>query len=250
MRHPDSTLAEDFDWALFPQETEVPPLKRWLHRLEVASVVVLTWLLYEPLAVVLACLAISFKDFRKAYTASRAIPDRAAAWISSVFGYAWAAWTLGVAACATFFVLAVINVSVVHDRGMPPGAGTAMLLVPCGFLAALTLTAAGLVMALRSGLRIWIGEGMNQARTLLLGLMILLFTVFGIGPLLVLLSANFDRSSGPGMPAFIAWAGLLAATFAGPIAILIVLDRISRRVLASYPGKYGPKVPSLKKWDA
>jgi hypothetical protein len=249
MLHPDSTLAEDFDWALFPQETEVPPLKRWMHRLEISSVVALTWFVHQPLAVVLACLAISFQDFRKAHVTSRTIPNRAAAWISSLFGYAWAAWTLGVAACATFFVLGVINVSVVHDRGMPAGAGTAMLLAPCAFLAALTLTAAGLVMALCSGLRIWIGEGMNQARTLLLGLLILLFTVFGIGPLLVLLSANFDRSSGPGMHAFIAWAGLLAATFAGPITILIVLDRISRRVLATHPGKYGPKVPSLKKWD-
>ncbi|AMV40184.1 hypothetical protein [Planctomyces sp. SH-PL62] len=249
MNHSDSTLAEDFDWALFPQEATVSPLKRWVLGLEVSSVVVLTWLVYQPLAVVLACLAISFREFRRARVSARAIPDKAAAWISSLFGYAWAAWTLGVAACATFFVLGVINVTVVHDRGMPAGAGTAMLLAPCGFLAALTLTAAGLVMAIRSGLRIWIGEGMNQARTLLLGLLILLFTVFGIGPLLVLLSANIDRNSGPGIGAFISWVGLLAATFAGPIAILIVLDRISRRVLASHPGTYGPKVPSLKKWD-
>ena len=83
MHHSDSTLAEDFDWALFPEPTPVSPLKRWLYRLEVASFVVLTWFVYQPLAVVLACLAISFQEFRKAHVASRAIPDRAAAWICS-----------------------------------------------------------------------------------------------------------------------------------------------------------------------
>ena len=35
----------------------------------------------------------------------------------------------------------------------------------------------------------------------------------------------------------------------GPVAILIVLDRIGRRVLAPHPGKSGPKSPSLKKRD-
>jgi hypothetical protein len=38
--------------------------------------------------------------------------------------------------------------------------------------------------------------------------------------------------------------------FAGPVAILMILDRIDRRVVAESPGKFGPKVPSVGKWNA
>jgi hypothetical protein len=43
---------------------------------------------------------------------------------------------------------------------------------------------------------------------------------------------------------------LLSWMFAGPLAILLVLDRISRRVVADLPGKFGPKVPTVGKWNA
>ncbi len=38
--------------------------------------------------------------------------------------------------------------------------------------------------------------------------------------------------------------------FAGPVIILLILDMISRRVIADSPGKFGPKVPTVGKWDA
>lgn len=247
MRDVDSTLAEDFDWALFPQdETQAPPWKRWLRWLEASFVVTLSWIIWPPLAVVLACLAISFGDFRRAHLASRSIPDRAAKWICLLFGYAWGFWTLGIAAFASFFVVAMLNVSVLREQGMPDSALTAFLLIPCGFVGAVILTSLGLVLALRSGMRIWIGEGRNQARTLLRGVLIVLFTIFGLGPILLLMVASVDRASQASKGSAIL-GYLFAAMLVGPLAILIVLDKISRRVLASHPGKFGLKVPSVKK---
>jgi hypothetical protein len=37
--------------------------------------------------------------------------------------------------------------------------------------------------------------------------------------------------------------------FVGPLMILVVLDSISRRVVADRPGKFGPKVPTVGKWN-
>ena len=48
---------------------------------------------------------------------------------------------------------------------------------------------AGLVRAYRSGMRVWVGEGVNQARTLLLGMLIVGFAVAVLGPMGVLLAA-------------------------------------------------------------
>ena len=38
--------------------------------------------------------------------------------------------------------------------------------------------------------------------------------------------------------------------FVGPLVILLVLDWISRRVIADRTGKFGPKVPTVGKWNS
>lgn len=244
----DSTLAEDFDWALFPrEEARVPALKRWLRRLEVVLVLGLVWIIRPSLAVVLACLAVSHGDFRAASLASRSIPDRAAARVCSLFGYAWWGWTLGVAAFAIGVVAGAARGVVMQEQTMPSEVIAAFLLMPCGFLVAFGLTAVGLILALRGEMRVWIGEGLNQARILLLGLLIIMFMIFGIFPLLVVLGASFDRSPETLAKVNLIGVVLLASLFVGPVVILIILDRIAGRVLASHPGKFGPKVPSVKK---
>ena len=45
-----------------------------------------------------------------------------------------------------------------------------------GFTVSATLTALGLLAASRSGMRVWIGEGVNRARTLLMGMLVAGFT--------------------------------------------------------------------------
>jgi VanZ like family len=37
--------------------------------------------------------------------------------------------------------------------------------------------------------------------------------------------------------------------FAGPVAILVVLDMVGQRILADQPAKFGPKVPTVGKWS-
>ena len=47
--------------------------------------------------------------------------------------------------------------------------------------------------------------------------------------------------------------GLLAffgCLFAGPFIIVLVLDRVSRHVIANRPGKFGPKVSTVGKWNS
>jgi hypothetical protein len=245
----DRSLAYDFDWALFPhEEPGGSRARRWGRRLEVAFIVVLTWFVAQPLSIVLACAAVGSGEFLEGRRRAKSIPDRAASRICLLFTYAWGTWTLGVAGIAAFFVIAALNVSLMGYEEFPAGAATALLLAPCGFLVAMLLTAAGLVQALRSGLRIWIGEGMNQVRTLLLGQLIILFMVFAIFPILVLLVGDFPRNGDPGTVVKSSWGVLMVALFAGPVAILIILDRIGRRIIASHPGKFGPKVPSVGKW--
>ena len=41
----------------------------------------------------------------------------------------------------------------------------------------------------------------------------------------------------------------LGLSFLGPVVMLVVLDWLSRRVVADHPGKFGPKVPTVGKWD-
>jgi hypothetical protein len=42
----------------------------------------------------------------------------------------------------------------------------------------------------------------------------------------------------------------LGCLFAGPVVILLALDRVSRHVIANRPGKFGPKVPTVGKWNS
>ena len=114
------------------------------------------------------------------------------------------------------------------------------------------LTALGLLAAYRSGMRVWIGEGVNQARTLLMGMLIVGFT-FVVARTDVYLArrCNFrrQRTARVGGPSGISLA-MVGCMFAGPVLILLVLDWVSRRVIADSPGKFGPKVSTVGKWNS
>ena len=134
-------------------------------------------------------------------------------------------------------------------KGPPPEFLAAALLWFAGFGTSAALTAAGLVKALRTGMRVWLGEGVNRARALLLGMLLVGFTVAVLIPLCALLAAHDPRpEDGRPIPAAMV-AGFFACQFGGPVLILILLDWFSRRLLAKRPGKFGPKVPTVGKWD-
>lgn len=244
----DSTLAEDFDWALFPQdEHHVSPVRRWFRRLEFGFVVVLTWFISQPLAVVLACLAISFRDFRTARVSSRMTPDPAASRICWLFACAWGMWKLGAMAFGLMFVVIAQAYANHEDQHVPAAFVTAILLWLAGFGASAALTAAGLVKAFRSEMRVWIGEGINQARTLLMSMLIAGFALLVMMPTFVFLPGILPRPAAQSEPGLLFTTGFLGCLFGAPVAILVILDLLARRIVAAHPGKFGPKVPSVGK---
>jgi hypothetical protein len=44
--------------------------------------------------------------------------------------------------------------------------------------------------------------------------------------------------------------GFHGCLFGGPVVILVVLDQLSRHVVADTPGKFGPKEPTVGKWNS
>lgn len=244
----DSTLAEDFDWALFPQDEHlVSPVRRWFRRLEVGLVVVLTWVVCQPLAVVLACLAFSFQDFRKAGVSSRMTPDPSASRICWLFGCAWGMWKVGATGFASMFaVIAQVGANP-DDRRIPPAFVAAIVLWLAGFGASAALTAAGLAKAFRSEMRVWIGQGINQARTLLMCMLIAGFALLVMMPTFVFLPGMLPRPADKPGSGLLFMTGFLGCLFGAPITILVILDFLARRIVAAHPGKFGPKVASVGK---
>ena len=98
-------------------------------------------------------------------------------------------------------------------------------------------------------MRVGVGQGVNQARTLLLGMLIMVFAVAVLGPLCFWLAVGVphagDRNDG------VAWfvGGMLGLMFVSPVVLLLILDWVCRHVVADRPGKFGPKVPAVGKWN-
>jgi hypothetical protein len=253
MEEVDDRLAGDPVWELFPRPAPSPAqsfltARDWQRRLEVACLIAAGWLLFPPLAVLTACLAVSIRDFRAGRQLARSIPDKAGGTICARFTYAWGAWKIGLAAFLLTLLLAAAFAGSTQRGELFMGLLTSEVLWLGGFTASAGLTAAGLVKAYRTGMRVWIGEGLNQARTLLLGMLVVGFCFVVLGPMCLWLAGKFPRpGDDPGLPFIL---GFFVSMFAGSVAILLVLDWLSRRVVADRPGKFGPKVPTVGKWDS
>jgi hypothetical protein len=253
MNETDDRLVGDPVWELFPDPStdhEVRIFRRYLSWLGVAIFIVVAWFLYPPLSVIVTCLAVAARDLQTGRRLARSIPDKAGGGICALFSYAWGAWRFGITAFVLIFVTIIIKMPSGKGSQPPPEFMTAALLWFGGFIASAALTAAGLVKAFRSGMRVWIGEGINQARTLLLGMLMVGFTFFVLGPTLFWIGGLAPRA-GDGQKSLLPMMfGLFGCMFAGPVIILVVLDWFSRRVVADSPGKFGAKVPTVGKWDS
>jgi hypothetical protein len=216
--------------------------------LAVACLIAFGWVLFPPLAVIMACLVVSFRDFRTGRQLSRSILDMAGGTICARFAFAWGAWKLGLAGFLLIFVFGIGLATAGERSDLIMGLSTSVFLWMGGHTLSAVFTAAGLVKAYRTGMRVWIGEGVNQARTLMLGMLIESFTFVILGPLCFLVGRHPSAggSNDADLPFLI---GLMVSTLAGPIAILLVLDWLSRRVVADRPGKFGPKAPTVGKWN-
>jgi hypothetical protein len=251
----DDRLAGDPVWELFPRPYPGPD-RRFLdaqdcqRSLAVSCLIVSGWLLLPLSAVVTACLAVSFRDFRTGRQLALSIPDKAGGSIRARFAYAWGAWKVGLAGFLLIFVFAIGLAALGERSNLIMGLSTLVLLWVSGFTLSVVLTAAGLVKAYRTRRRVWIGEGVNQARTLLMGMLIVAFTFVVIGPMCIRLAPSLPRQNGTPGPELQFLLGLLVSMFAGPVAMLLVLDWLSRRVVADRPGKFGPKVSTVGKWNS
>lgn len=126
-----------------------------------------------------------------------------------------------------------------------------LLLAAGGLLVSATLTAAGLVRAYRSSMRVWIGEGVNQAGLLFFGMLLTILAFAVIVPIGVCLAAVDPQASRLGeVISATGTIGLILAMLVGPVVILVILDRICNHVVADRPGKFGPKVPAVGKWSS
>jgi hypothetical protein len=255
MNETDDRLAGDAVWELFGQPAplsarEASRARLLGRRLIVAGLIGLVGLLSPTLAVIAVCLTIAAGDFRTGRRLARSIPAKAGGAICARFRYAWGAWKLGAAAFALMFACVAILGPRREKPGVPPAFFASLLLCMGGFVLSAALTASGVWIAYRSGMRVWIGEGVNRARTLLMGMLIVAFTVVVLGPLIAWASGRIPRASDSGrgaLPELLFFCGFL---FGSPVVIVLVLDWIGRRVIADGPGKFGPKVPAVGKWNA
>jgi hypothetical protein len=199
--------------------------------------------------VVTACLAVAARDVRTGRQLARSIPDKAGGTVCARFTYAWGAWKFGLTAFGLMFLTIITFAARPDRREVPLECLTSAVLWMSGFMLSAALTASGLLRAYRSGFRVWIGEGVNQARTLLLGMLIVGFTFFALGPWCLWLANKFPHrgSQGDGLATLL---GVVGCMFGGPLVILLVLDFVCRRVVADRPGKFGPKVPTVGKWNS
>jgi hypothetical protein len=255
MNEADDRLAGDPVWELFPYPAPGPVQGSVLTRddwrwLVLVCTVVAAWFVYSPLAVVIACLAVAARDFRTGRQLARSIPDKAGGTICARFSYAWGAWKFGMTGFVLMFVTITIEAAAGRRREVPPSFVASMLLCMGGFALSAALTAWGLLKAYRSGMRVWIGEGVNQARTLFLGMLLVGFTFGMLVPISFWMGARFPRANHSPSDDLSPLLMFFGCLFGAPFVILVVLDRVCRRVVADRPGKFGPKVPTVGKWNS
>ncbi len=101
-------------------------------------------------------------------------------------------------------------------------------------------------------MRVWVGEGVNQARTLLLAMLIVGFAFGVLGPLCVWLAGGVPRASDGGGVFYVSVLVVFEVVLliAVPVVMLMILDWFCRRVVADRPGKFDAKVPMVGKWDS
>jgi hypothetical protein len=244
----DDRLAGDLVWELFPARSgghEAEPLAATVARWALlASLVAAAWWLSPPLGVVTACIGVAAQDFQHAWRITRSFSDKAGGTIIALFACAWGSWKFGLTAVVFFFLTVILGR---NQSDVPPAVVTTLLLAAGGYSLSAVLTAVGLVRAYRVAMRVWVGEGVNRARTLLLGMLIVGFTIGVLGPLCVWLATGGSRHADTPFQALAVGAGVLGLSIIGPIVMLFIVDWLSRRVVAERPSKLGPKVSAVGK---
>ena len=76
------------------------------------------------------------------------------------------------------------------------------------------------------------------------------FTSCVLVPALVLFAGLASHSSSDfRLGDFMAVAIFVGCMFGGPVVLLLILDAVSKRVIADMPTKFGPKIAAVGKWS-
>ncbi|MGE3817910.1 MAG: hypothetical protein AB7I30_00600 [Isosphaeraceae bacterium] len=240
MSETDDRLVGDHVWEVYPATRRPTSRGALATRLGVFVVLIIGGLwVHPPLGAYFFCVGVAWGDFAQGRTAWRGIPDRWVGFVSACFHFAWGFWKLGVSAFACLFVLTVIDLK---SEEPPPGVPGAVAISLGGFCLAAVLTVLGIVGALRGGLVIWLGEGFNRAKTLLLSMLIVGFVLGFLIPLCLLLVDD----SRPILN-LLTFAALYGGMFVGPVILLLTRDLLEQRILADRPIEYGRKGPLIGK---
>jgi hypothetical protein len=256
MSEMDDRLAGDPVWELFAPTAPAPARARlgvyhFARWFVATGFIALAWLLLPPLGVILLCFGVAGGDLRTARQVTRSLPDKAAGSVCARFTCAWGAWMVGAVAFGVLVATAFLFLPAEGTNGPPAALAFAALLWVGSFFVSAALTAWGLFAAYRSGMRIWIGEGVNRARTLLLGMLIVGFLFAYLVPLFMVLARMMPmagQKAALGPRVFVVL--IFGSMFAGAVIILMILDWITGRVVAEHPSKFGPKVSTVGKWIA
>lgn len=254
MYEADDRLDGDLVWEIFAPTVlpEAAPAKGRIGQWAiVVALIVVGGMFFPPMAVLVACLAVAWPDFRKGRQIARTLPDRASGKVCARFHYAWGAWKIGCAAIALMFLFVMIFATIDKEDQPPSASVAAVFLWMTSFTASAILAGSGVWAAYRSGMRVWIGEGVNRARTLLLSMLLVGFVYGYILPLSFCLVSPAPRGQGdPNVAAILFLLCVLGSTLIGPLVILVIRDAIARRVIAETPSKFGKTVPAVGKWTA
>ena len=254
MNETDDRLVGDPVWELFAYPAPGPAqpasrIRRYGPWLIVAGLIALGWFLFPPLAVVTAGLSVAARDFRRGRQLARSIPSKAGGTI-----------------CAVQLCLGGLEA---RNGRLRVDVGLRIPLRARDETARNALGGPGLDVSGHGGFH-FVG-GVDS---------------FGPGSGLPIGNARLDRRGGESgqdapdghvdrgiclrgsrsdeplalrrfpraidaqpaaLPDFLAFCSCL---FVGPLLIVLVLDRISRRIIADRPGKFGPKVPTVGKWNS
>jgi hypothetical protein len=252
----DDRLEGDLVWELFAHSSAAEgdrgprvPLYQWC--LAAAVLLALARYVSPAVAVVAACCVVSARDVISGRHIGRLISDKAGGSICAWFSYGWGAWKFGAAGFAVMFI-SLFGYPLSHENpAMMQAFATATVSGVGGFMVSAILTALGVLAAYCANMRIWIGEGVNQARALLTAMLIVLFVVAVLGPICVWLAGISPRANDRGsqIQQWLVLSILFGSMFVGSLGILLAVDRIGPRVIAERPGKFGPKVPTVGKWN-
>ncbi len=79
-------------------------------------------------------------------------------------------------------------------------------------------------------------------------MLVVAFAFAVLGPMLVWLIGRIPPGGNHRFN-YLDFLVLVGCMFVGPIVILVVLDMVGQRILADQPAKFGPKVPTVGKWN-